>query len=143
LIRPKSEFLGVNVISDGIEGLDFNAIANQTVDPDTLSLALGSFVIANEELVKILRRRESLPLEQRTPPNQTTIPADPKFSGESTDSSNSWSSSDSNPEHFTHLFAYQFINASLVAVRKYFGKIPWLEEKCNTIIHTFSTCLVA
>ena len=126
------------MISDGIEGLDFNAIANQTVDADSLSAVTSWFVIVNQELVKVLKRRENLPLEQRTPPNQTTIPANPKFSGDSTGSSNSWSSSDSNPEHFTHLFAYQFINASLLAVQKYLGKIPWLEEKCNTLTHRFA-----
>jgi hypothetical protein len=95
-------------------------------------------VLANQELIKILQRHKNLPLQQHTPPNQTTIPTNSKFSRESTDSINSRSSSNSNAEHFTHLFAYQFINAFLLVVQKYFGKISWLDEKYNTMMHRFS-----
>jgi hypothetical protein len=110
------------------------AIADNTVDFDTLGLVMGSFVTSNEELVKILRRREASLLEPRTPPNQTTVPTNPKYSGESIESADSWSSSDSRPEHFTHLFAYQFVNASRHAIKKQLGKISWLRESCNELI---------
>jgi hypothetical protein len=144
----KSDFVGVSTISDGIDALDLKAIANKTLDLDTLSLmmgslslVMGSFVTANRELLKIIQRREASTLEPRTPPAQTTIPSNPNFSGESTDSSNSWSSSDSKAEHFTHQFAYQFINASLIAVEKQLGTIPWLKESCNELISTWDTHL--
>jgi hypothetical protein len=129
-----SDFVGINAISDGIEALDLQAIADQTLDLDTLNLVMGSFVTANEELSKILRRREASSLEPRTPPNRTTVPANPKYSGESTESANSWSSSDSRAEHFTHQFAYQFINASRRVVQRQLGKIHWLTENCNELI---------
>jgi hypothetical protein len=97
------------------------------------------FVMANQELIKILRRREASSLETRTPPNKTTIPANPKFSAESTASSDSWSSSDSRAEHFTHQFAYQFINASLLSVKTCIGNIPWLQQSCNELISRFNS----
>jgi hypothetical protein len=122
------------MISDGIEVLDLKAIADNTVDIDLLPSSMVPFVTANEELVKILRRRETSPLDPRTPPNQTTVPANPKYSGESIESADSWSSSDSRAEHFTHLFAYQFVNASKRAVKKQLWKIPWLKESCNELI---------
>jgi hypothetical protein len=114
------------------------AIADNTVDFDTLG-PMGSFVTANEELVKILRRREASPLEPRTPPNQTTVPTNPQYSGESTESADSWSSSDSRPEHFTHQFAYQFVNASRQAIKKQLWKIPWLRGSCNELISRLPT----
>jgi hypothetical protein len=144
----RSDFVGVKTISDGLESLDLKAIANQTLDLESLSLSMGSlgfvmvpFVTANEELIKILRRRETSHLDPRTPPTQTTVPANPKYSGESTESTDSWSSSDSRPEHFTHLFAYQFVNASRRAVQKQLGKIPWLKESCNELIGRLTTDL--
>ena len=105
-----------------------------------MSMVLGSFVSANKELIKILRRRENPPPQPHTPPNRTTVPANPNYSGGSTDSassgssSDSWSSADSRPEHFTHQFVYQFINASQQAVEAQLGRIPWLIESCNELI---------
>jgi hypothetical protein len=132
----KSNFVGVKTISDGIEALDLKAIADKTFDLDAMSLVMGSlswvmgsFVTANEELIKILRRRETSPLDPRTPPNRTTVPPNPKYSGESIESVDSWTSSDSRAEHFTHQFVYQFVNASLQSVQRQLGKISWLSSK--------------
>jgi hypothetical protein len=140
----KSDFVGTNAISDGIEALDLKAIADKTFDLESLSLSMGSlglvmvlFVTANEELIKILRRRETSPLDPRTPPDQTTVPPNPKYSGESIESADSWTSSDSRAEHFTHQFVYQFTNASLQAIQRQLGKISWLIESCNELISRF------
>jgi hypothetical protein len=131
----QSNSIGVKTISDGIEKLNLKAIEDQSLDLDSLNAVMGNFVTANEELVKILQRRKNKPLESQTPPNQATTPSNPRFSGESTDSTDSWSSTDSKPEHFTHLFAYQFINASLLAMKKEFGSIPWLKESFKKLIN--------
>jgi hypothetical protein len=140
----KSNFVGVKTISDGIEALDLKAIADKTFNLDamswvmgSLSWVMGSFVTANEELIKILRRRETSPLDPCTPPNQTTVPSNPKYSGGSIESADSWTSSDSRAEHFTHQFVYQFVNASLQAIQRQLGKISWLIESCNELISRF------
>ena len=136
-----SDCSGVKTISEGIETFDLKAAAENTVDIDTLPASMVPFVTANEELIKILRRRETPSLQPCTPPNQTTVPANPKYSGNSIESAESWSSSDSRAEHFTHLFGYQFINASRRAVGRQLQKIPWLLEGCNELISRFGTYL--
>jgi hypothetical protein len=135
----KSNFVGVKTISDGIKMLDLKAVADKTVDIDMIPSLMVPFVTANNQLIKILRRRETSPLDPHTPPNQTTVPLNPKYSGESIESSDSWTSSDSRAQHFTHQFVYQFVDASLEAIQKQLGKISWLKESCNELISRFGT----
>lgn len=59
-----SDFVGANAISEGIEALDLPI----KLDLDKLGSMMGSFVSADEELIKILRRRETSSLEPHTPP---------------------------------------------------------------------------
>lgn len=62
-----------------------------------------------------------------TPPNQTTIPANPNLSKESTGST---SSAASKAERFTEKFADGFIEASFESVSQQLGEdIPWLDPR--------------
>ena len=135
-----SHCAGLKTITECIESFDIGARADRKIDIDTVPGSVVPFVTANEELIKILRRRESPPLGPCTPPHQTTVPADPKYSGDSVESASSWSSSDSREEHFTHQFAYQFVNASRRAVERQLQEIPWLLESCNELISRFWHC---
>ena len=73
----------MNVVSDWIRKLDLTAIANHTLDYDELAVPVVGFAFANRELVKVLQRRvASSSAEPRTPPNQTSVPANPKFLGQ-------------------------------------------------------------
>jgi len=131
-----SDCAGVKTIAECIESFDLGAGVDRNVDIDTVPGSAVPFVTANEELVKILRRK-SPPSGLCTPPHQTTVPANPKYSGDSVGSASSWSSSDSREEHFTHQFAYQFVNASRRAVGRQLQEIPWLLESCNELISRF------
>jgi hypothetical protein len=65
-----------------------------------------------------------------TPPNQTTAPADPKFSKESAISIGSMSSAASKAEYFTEKFADAFIEASFESISRQLGeKISWLDPR--------------
>ena len=77
------------MVSDELEALDLEVISDPGFDPDVLSGPMHHFVAANLELVKILRRDKASPQEPRTPPDKSTVPVNPKFSGESTDSTES------------------------------------------------------
>jgi hypothetical protein len=74
----KSNFIGVKTISDGIESLDLKAIADQTLDLDMLPSSIVPFALANEELIKILQRREASSLDPHTPRvgNEPSEPSD-------------------------------------------------------------------
>ena len=125
---------GIRVVSDGLRSLDLNAIANPTFDLDSLSTTLGVFAVANRELIKILRRKPDSSFMPYTPPFQTTVPANPKYSGGSTYSKDSWTSADSNDEHYTHTFAYQFINASFLAIENRLGPPSWLQARYRRLL---------
>jgi len=109
------------MIKDGIEALDMGAIKNETLDFEDLnSWPALLFVRAYDSLMNVLykpvpsAKPTSLPSNAPyTPPNQTTIPANPNFSKESTLSTTSTSSAASKAEHFTEKFADAFIQINL------------------------------
>jgi len=137
LLEPVSKCVGVQIVSEAMKTFDLKAAVDQPVDIDNFPAVMVPFVTANEELIKILRSRQTPSLQPCTPPNQTTVPANPKYSGDSIGSADSWSSSDSREEHFTHQFAYQFITASRRAVGKQLREIPWLVDGCDALISRF------
>ena len=134
----KPNFLGIEFISDEIKAMNLNSIKD-ALNSDTLHVASIRFVTANLELLEILRRPEASVSESHTSSNERTIPANPKPSRESTNLSDSWLSSDSRAEPFTHQFVYQFVNATLLAVEMELGRISWLKESCNTLMNWFDS----
>ena len=122
-----------------IASLDLNAVANYTFDLDSVGTLMGGFVLANEELVKLLWKR-SRPSKStfRTPPGQTTVPANPDYSGGST------SSSDSKPEKYTQNFTLSFFNATLRAVRRFLmPQLFWLKEDHRDLITMYRPYLTS
>ena len=65
-------------------------------------------------------RRQEQPDPEKTPPTQSTVPADPNFSGSTA------SSSDSKAESFTDRFADRFVEGTLGALEQITINIPWL-----------------
>jgi hypothetical protein len=134
-----------------IEAFDMNAIASgqfkfaayQGLDLDDVAL-IANFVSATEELVKILMRRPGAKTGQSvTTPVRPTFPQDPDYSGESTkskDSNDSAGSADSKPEHFTHIYAYQFVLATLNAFERIHENrvdILWIHSSLSKFITTY------
>jgi hypothetical protein len=64
-----------------------------------------------------------------TPPGQVTVPTDPNFS-------TSTVSSEPKPEHFTDLFAYEFVQASLKVLERITGNILWLNPDLGFCLST-------
>src|SRR5271170_61168 len=123
------------MIKEGIEALDMEAIKDKTLDFEDLpSWPALLLVWSYRALKNVLYKpapltQSSLPASNTlsTPPNQATIPANPKFSKESTGSS---SSAASKAEHFTEKFAEAFIEASFESISRQLGEdIPWLDPK--------------
>ena len=142
LHRP-ALILGINLFASQIARLDMNAIAaGQKFDytatgldvDDIVSLVL--FVTAAEELAKVILKRASLPTRHRsqpTTPVQPTFPANPNYSKESTGSDQSAGSADSKPEHYTDRYAYDFIRATMGALRDHVENIPWISSRLSKL----------
>jgi len=119
-----------------------DAIASDTFDYRSLNLEIEdivtivSFVNATRELAKVLKRRISVPATEfslpSTPPRPTIKP-NPNYSKESAGSSESkesWGSADSKPEHFTQLYVYEFIKATVEAVK--LNRVPWIDPALSS-----------
>ena len=112
--------------------MDMDAVKRRKVKWGVLqqSWPALAFASAYERLSSILERGQSSSSKATlttygTPPNQTTTPADPMYSGGSAETV---SSGDDKREHFTELFANEFIAASTTAFRLYAeGTISWLD----------------
>ena len=120
------------MIKQGIQALDMNAIKNDTLDfEDLKSWPALLFVRAYDSLMNVLYKPiPSTPTPSNapfTPPNQTTIPANPNFSKESSLSAASGSSAASKAEHFTQKFADAFIEASFKAIQRSLDGLSWLD----------------
>ena len=131
LIRQIILIQGMAAVSNEIRTLNLNAIATPTFDLDSLSShTLAVFAVANRELIKILQRKSDVSSSgPSTPQFRTTVPANPNYSGGSAGSKDSWTSGDSKDEHYTHTFAYQFINASFLAIQHRLGRMSWLQNR--------------
>lgn len=126
-----TESLGVNEVCQGMEILDMEGGKVQWRILQRSWPALA-FATAYERLSSILERGQSSSSKNAlamyaTPPNQTTIPADPKYSNESERSLNTISSGDDEREHYTELFANDFVAASMTVFRLYVAEtMSWL-----------------
>jgi hypothetical protein len=90
------------------------------------------FKRAFKQLSLILRRRESPfttpppqttdPPLSHTPPLQTSNPINPQYSSSSTGSS---MSRESNDEHYTSLFAINYLFATMESIESELDKIAW------------------
>jgi hypothetical protein len=118
--------------------VDMNAIKNNTLNLENVtSWPALRFERTYRALINVLYKPTSSakPIIQPsniafTPPNQTTVPADPNFSKESTISTGSTSSAASKAEHFTEKFADAFIEASFESISRQLGEnIPWLDPR--------------
>ena len=116
---------GIENISRQISSLDMVKVANLSVDLEELNLAY--FGIAYQALITLLEKRQAKTpaADFQTPPGQTTIPANPNFSGES------GSSAESKPEYFPHTFADRFIGACYLAVQRQIGGLTWMHQQCR------------
>lgn len=123
-----------------------SAIKNDTLDFEDLnSWPALLFVRAYKSLMNVLYKStpSSKPTPDPstapfTPPNQTSVPADPNFSKESALSADSASSAASKAEHFTEKFIDAFVEASFESVRRYLGGLPWLDP-CQTFTLKFTS----
>jgi hypothetical protein len=103
--------------------LDMNAVRSRKVNYDALQL--GSFGVAYAALNSVMERRHSSNrAEPQTPPNQTTVPVDPTFSGDSVVSK---SSTDSKGEPFVQKFADRFVDSSLSSLQPYLEDLNWMD----------------
>jgi hypothetical protein len=115
--------------------VDMDAIKNNTLNlEDVTSWPALRFERTYMALMNVLYKPTSSakPIQQSnitfTPPNQTTVPADPKFSKGSIISTGSTSSAASKAEHFTEKFAEAFIEASFQSISRQLGEnISWLD----------------
>jgi hypothetical protein len=142
---------GTTFIARLIEGFDMNAIASGQVDFAVYQgldlndvVLIGNFASATAQLAKILQRR---PIAQKgrrsSTPVQPTFPQDPDYSGGSTESKNSndsAGSTDSKPEHFTHQYAFQFVDVTVNAFRRIHKNnidIRWINSALSKFITTY------
>jgi hypothetical protein len=65
-------------------------------------------------------RQEQTQDPQKTPPNQSTVPANPNYSGSTA------SSSDSKAETFTDRFVDRFVESTIYSLREITRNMPWL-----------------
>ena len=126
-------------ICEGMAALDMEAVRKSKVNWFEVQRswpALTFFSTAYSKLSSILEKGQSSSSKRAlaaydTPPNQTTIPADPTYSHQSKSSKHSIdtiSSGDSKRENYTQLFADSFITASLTVFQLYSGTtISWLD----------------
>jgi len=105
--------------------LDMNAVRSRKINYDAIQL--GVFGIAYTALSSLMERRESFAQwEYQTPPHQTTVPADPNFSGGSVVSK---SSSDSKGEPYVQTFADRFIDSALTTLQPYLDDLDWIDPR--------------
>jgi hypothetical protein len=97
------------------------ALAHKSVHNVEPRLAI--FATAYNSLVTVLEKPRFTSLGPNTPPNRTTTPANPNYSGDS------GSSAESKGERITQMFGIGFIHASLAAVSDDLGSISWLNPK--------------
>ena len=113
--------VGIDNVANSINSIDMEDVKFGTFNFETPQL--GRFENAYDALVSVLEKRKSSskrPRKPQTPPNQTTIPANPKFSGSSTESKG---------EPFVQKFADRFTDSSLGAVRSWLDNFSWIHNK--------------
>jgi len=129
-----TEILGVDEVCRGMEAMDMEAVRRSKVNWIELqkSWPCLAFSTAYERLSSILEKGQSSSSRRSlsaytTPPTQTSIPVNPKYSNESENSYHTISSGDDKRENYTELFANELSTASLTVFRLYAGNtISWL-----------------
>jgi hypothetical protein len=110
------------------------AVKAHTVDFETLGWPAPYFDAAYMALIRVLQRPLSAtsPAPYKTPPHQTTVPANPNLSNESGSSMESNASCESKPETFTKRFMADFVTGTLNSIRRELAMtIPWLRQEHN------------
>jgi hypothetical protein len=137
--------LVIESISNGMRALDMASVKAHKVNFKNLDWPATYFVGAYKGLIRVLQRPlpsappllSSAPLlsstptsaPYKTPPHQTTVPANPNLSKESDSSLGSSSSCESKPEPFIELFMADFVAGVLNSIEDELAMpISWLRN---------------
>ena len=105
-----------NAITEMLDRLDLGRF-------DTMYLSL-------ESLLTRLRPAKQNPMFN-TPPQQTTVPVNPIYSGGSADSADTSSSTESKPELYAQDVAKDFLKATYVTIRKWLVGMEWANPEAR------------
>jgi len=129
--------LGVEEICQGMAAMDMEAVRARKVNWRTLEKSWPALAFSNAyaRLSSILEKGQSSSATlagYTTPPNQTTIPVDPKYSDKS---GSTISSGDEKREHYAELFANDVVTASITALQlDARPTIPWLDPTYDFLL---------
>jgi hypothetical protein len=127
----------INSYAQRIESVDI-AVVKDSKDGNAITsmldrLDLGRFdtmYLSLETLFKRLRPAKQKPMFS-TPPQQTTVPANPIYSGGSMNSADTSSSTESKPELYAQDVAKDFVKATYVSIRRWLVGMEWANPEAR------------